>query len=112
MFIILDISASRLSFEAYPKEIVTNITTAAAMMCRVVDNAGVTRAASSAVDVRHVSSIYILRGDGEDVASVTSYDPATALVDIGNMEVKGSLSATSGEGSLELSWKDPSNMTY
>ena len=82
---------------SFPKEIKPNLTESVSMMCRVSDNVQ-TRASSSAVDVSHISSIFISRGDGDDVASVTVFDPPTALADLSNMEVKGSLSALSGEG--------------
>jgi len=41
------------------------------------------------------------------VASVTLFDPPTALTDAGNLEVKGSISASSSEGFLQLSWLHP-----
>ena len=94
---LLSSPASNVFFEAFPKEIKTNLTASVSMMCRVSDNVQ-TRASSSAVDVSHISSIFISRGDGDDVASVTVFDPPTALADLGNLQVKGSLSALSGEG--------------
>ena len=86
-----------MSLEAFPKDIVENITQAVAMRCSVSDNAQA-RAASTVDDIRHISSIFISRGGGDDVASLTAFDPATALADLGNLEVKGSVSGTSGEG--------------
>ena len=53
---------------------------------------------SNPTDVRHISSIFITQNDSVEVASVTAFDPPMALTDIGNLEVKGSLPVTSGEG--------------
>jgi len=44
------------------------------------------------------------------VASVTAYDAAAALLDPTHVAVTGSISALSGEGSLTLTWDDPSVM--
>ena len=57
-------------------------------------------------DVRHVISLVVTRNNGEHVASISPFDPATAKVDANNLEVKGDISGGSSEGYLDLVWKD------
>ena len=62
------------------------------MRCELSHNA------SDTDNIRHVTSIFVLNNEGDDVASVTAYDAPAALADLGNLQVKGSVSAVAGEG--------------
>ncbi|XP_005101068.3 uncharacterized protein LOC101863352 [Aplysia californica] len=60
-------------------------------------------------NVQHVTSLVVTRNNGEQVASVTQFDPAKALVDLASLQVTGDVSGTSGEkGYIELTWLYPS----
>jgi len=59
-------------------------------------------------NVQHVTSLVVMRNNGEHVASVTQYDPAKALVDLTTLQVTGDVSGQSGErGYIELTWMYP-----
>ena len=97
----LYVTASTVTFEASPAELKANLTEALSMRCSVHTDdvpSNATSSPSTAADVRHISTIFITRNDGEDVASMTLLDAPMAFVDQGNLEVKGSISTTSGEG--------------
>lgn len=70
---------------------------------------------TSQADVSHVTSIIITRMNPETkinvtVATVSSFDPPTAKVDLGKISVAGSTNPTSGaeeKGFLEVIWDHP-----
>lgn len=108
--------ASVVKFTAYPSELKANLSSSASMRCSLADNdasggqIGKTSASSTADDILHISGIVITRNNAKDVATITPFDAPIAAADLGNLQVKGDLSATSSEGFLELTWKDPSAM--
>ncbi|CAL1547862.1 unnamed protein product [Lymnaea stagnalis] len=82
---------------------------------RVVTSSAVSETSTTPADVSHVTSIIITRMHPETrvnvtVATVSSFDPPTAKVDLGKISVTGSTNPTSGNGEkgfLELTWDHP-----
>ena len=65
------------------------------------------RAAADDDVIKFLSSLVVMRNGKDHVASITEHTPASALMDLDNLKVKGQINGSSGF--LELSWTYPSD---
>ncbi|XP_059162053.1 uncharacterized protein LOC131945085 [Physella acuta] len=126
LFVACYCSASKILFEATPEAIAPYLSKTLTLRCSVETETEtvigrrhaakrVTETVTSHADVNHVTSIIVTRvSAGSDqnvtVATMSSYEPASAKVDGDKVRVTGTTepSTTSGEkGYLELTWTHP-----
>ena len=68
------------------------------------------RAAATSDDdvIKFLSSLVVMRNGKDHVASITEHTPASALMDLDNLKVKGQINGS--DGFLQLSWRYPTSL--
>jgi len=106
---------SNVTLTVNPASLQPGLTTSMTLTCSLDDTVAgpgsgglVGRAVDSTTDnLKYVTSIVVSR-DGSDVASMTEHISATALADVTNAHVTGSIHNTPGDrGHIEITWTYP-----
>merc|ERR1719367_2248351 len=110
------VAGSEIEFSNSPDVIQENLTKEMKMRCSLNDTAssfnggliGKRAVTQTAGNVKHVTSIVIMRNNGDHVATVSNFAAAQALLDTGNLDVEGDVSGNSSErGFISLTWTYP-----